>query len=350
MRVDTKSAREALAVMRPMFRGTKTISFDLGIRPEADHCLFIGHAPGMQVSIPVICDGATELAISGKKLGDIVSTINTEDFLLQEGQLRAGRSRFTMPTGNLENFPFFKSQDAESPVTFKSKLATLERVGVAAGENHLQPAFNGLCFSSQGGKVFLVATDTHRLHADILKGVTIPDGSWIIPNAAIPFAAKIIGGGPIEVTLTGRWASLKNEQGASFYTSLIDASYPDWRKVVPKEISPWFTCNAQELLEIFRQASLIGAKDNRVSFTPNMAEGSVRIESTNAETGESFVAEISATVETQTDQKSFNSVYLAEAIAGYAGEQATIHVATAKNPTCMVKNHEGAAILVGIRD
>jgi len=350
MRIETISAREALSVMRPLFKGTKTIPFDMAIQPEGGRCLFTGYSPSMQVAIPVTCDDAVPMTISGKKLSDIVTTITSEDLSLTEGQIRAGRSRFTMPTGKIEDFPFFKTEGSESSVIFAAKLSTLERVGIAAGESLTQPAMNGVCFSSQGGKLFMVATDTHRLHADIIKGISIRDGNWIIPSAAIPFLSRIVSGGEdIEVTLTGRWASFRSGNGSTFYTSLIDANYPDWRKIVPKDVSTWFTCNSQELMDVFRQVSLIVAKDNRVNINPMV--DSVRVEAINQETGESFTAEIPAKVENQTGPRSFNAAYLAEAIAGYASESVTMHIVGNNNrPAIMVKNHEGAAILAGIRD
>lgn len=95
---------------------------------------------------------------------------------------------------------------------------------------------NGVCIDVSEGRGFMVATDGHKLLCAPFD-TDEPDGSYIIPRGLIAKLKTARKSEPtVDVEISGSLVTLSFD-GGIYGDQLIDGSFPDWRRVIPSEIS-----------------------------------------------------------------------------------------------------------------
>lgn len=118
---------------------------------------------------------------------------------------------------------------------------TIKALLVIAAKNDIRHNLNSVCIDVRESDAVAVATDGHRLLALPLTATddapALVPGQYIIRREALE-GVKAVLKRPITVTIdpTTRTATIDN--GSTVASSpLMDATYPDWRKVVPLTVS-----------------------------------------------------------------------------------------------------------------
>ncbi|SLN77549.1 DNA polymerase III subunit beta [Oceanibacterium hippocampi] len=172
---------------------------------------------------------------------------------------RAGRSRWRMPVDQAENFPAWSgalTPPFEMPAgalrrLFSRTLFAAERTG--GSSYFLMGVHLRLTGPADALRLVAVATNGHQLAiADCLApagsgglpdgGVTVPDDAvkdllGMLPKESSDPAAVAIGEHDLTVRF-GDW---------TYYTRLIDGSFPDYERVIPPETGPLCTMPAPAL-------------------------------------------------------------------------------------------------------
>lgn len=166
----------------------------------------------------------------------------------QRLSLRQGRTAYRFPVLPAEDWPevdMMPEGAARFVITAAELAAGLDGVSVAASSEEVRYWLNGVFLDFTAGDAAFVATDGHRLHR-----CSMPPGldsghapAAIVPTAAIrPLVTACDGGGDIAIILTSTKlrAEAPNAKGAPVVltTKLVDGSFPDWRRVVPRGDAP----------------------------------------------------------------------------------------------------------------
>ena len=115
-----------------------------------------------------------------------------------------------------------------------------------AAEDDVRYYLNGVCLEVARDVAFLVATDGHRLGAVMiptLTGENLVPGSFIIPSALIKGVRKAGRKVPTDVEIIIETPDVVDspvqvtDGEVKLSGKLIDAKYPDWRRISPQSVS-----------------------------------------------------------------------------------------------------------------
>ena len=120
---------------------------------------------------------------------------------------------------------------------FTLKAATLVAINkYAASSEEVRYYLNGVCLDIANGSGVMVATDGHRLLASSFE-TGAADGKFIIPR---PLISKLKisrrSNTHVDVKIDGDRVTLDFD-GETFGGNLIDGTFPDWRRVIPRDVS-----------------------------------------------------------------------------------------------------------------
>ena len=155
--------------------------------------------------------------------------------------------------------------------TFNVSINALRAARTHTPSKDLRYWLLGVHFDLEAGRI--VATDGHRMF--ICAGPVVPGaGTFIMPNTLVDNVLKALGKRPlqseVEVQLTTvpfLSIQIKTEKG-TFSSGAIDGRFPDWRGVVPREVSgvaaqynPDYLAGAREALALYQ-----GFKADKTAF------------------------------------------------------------------------------------
>jgi DNA polymerase-3 subunit beta len=191
----------------------------------------------------------------------------------------------------------------------------------------------GISLSVANGGAIAVATNGHWL---VRSAATVAvSGDWpsiIIPKPAVTVMAGLAGD---RLIADGRIVQMINSaKGITFAAKLIDATYPDWSRVVPKESISSVVLSVDELLAgLARLKAVAGRgqsnKQGVCGLEWSAARGSVKLSLPRTDAAEDVV---SATVGDFDGRFACAIGYLADALHSLNAERAIIDNADERSP------------------
>jgi DNA polymerase-3 subunit beta len=152
--------------------------------------------------------------------------------------------------------------------TFNVSINALRAARTHAPSKDVRYYLLSVHFDLEAGRI--VATDGHRMF--ICAGPVVPGaGTFIMPSTLVDNVLKALGKRPlqseVEVSHASGTIQFKTEMG-TFSGTAIDGKFPDWRRVVPREVSgvsaqynPEYLANAREALALYQ-----GFKADKTAF------------------------------------------------------------------------------------
>ncbi len=223
------------------------------------------------------------------------------------------------------------------------KLRTMiEQVAFAASKDDSRPTFTGVFTKLDGDKVTLAATDGFRLavRSTILEESGSSALGVIIPARALSELGRIISAvdlGPddgVEMIFTeARNQVMFHLPGVDLVSQLIEANFPDYRKIIPSSYNTRAILDANEFLKAMKVAYLFArdaAGSVKVSVEPG-EPGKVIITATSSELGNNE-SEITAMVEGEALSATFNAKYMIEVLSVIDTPQVAFEVISATRP------------------
>ncbi len=256
--------------------------------------------------------------------------------------IAAGRSNFKLACLPREDFPVMT--DGEMPHQFTVGAETAKRLiettRFAMSTEETRHYLNGIylhVFDADGSRMLrAVSTDGHRLAK---VDVTCPPGAEelpgiIIPRKAVGEIAKLADSGAEELTIGLSEAKIRVAAGPATLTSkLIDASYPDYQRVIPKANDKAMTVGRDEILAgVERVATLASDKTRAVKF--HLEGDMLELLVSNPDAG-SAKEELEVEFGGEALEVGFNSRYLTDILGQVEGDNVEIKFADANAPTLM---------------
>lgn len=231
--------------------------------------------------------------VNARKLAEILRSIEPQQMVTLESDgpkllVRAGKSRFSVQTLPAEDFPTMVapgSFSASFTMPQRALRSLLEQVQFAMAANDIRVYLNGLLMDIDDTKVTAVCTDGHRM---ALSRATLPEGAGtkrvIIPRKAVLELSGLLansGEEPVEVQLGDTQAKF-SFGGMTFTTKLLEGSFPDYNRVLPKGLPVRITFERAMLLGSLQRAALLTTekfKGVEMTFAP----GALTMQTHNAE-------------------------------------------------------------------
>ncbi|MGQ9824918.1 MAG: DNA polymerase III subunit beta [Desulfotomaculales bacterium] len=193
----------------------------------------------------------------------------------------------------------------------------------AVSQDKTRPLFTGVFFEKYGGKLRLVATDTHRL---ALREADVEVGDFpgvIVPSNSLNELTRVMRQEEEKVSvMIGRTHISFTTADSVLISRLITGQFPAYQQIIPTSFSSSLVMNREELSSALARASLLINEDLPIlRFNFSREESFIFL---SAETG--WIKEqLKASYEGEGMEIFFNARYLIETLRVLSSEEVAIH-------------------------
>jgi DNA polymerase-3 subunit beta len=329
------------AILKPLMtvagivekRHTLPILANVMMRKDAERVTFLASDIEIQISTTAELSRSAETVattVSARKLIDILKalpdnidvTIRVDD---KRATLSAGRSRFTLQTMPVEDFPTVKT-DHDWPAGFRLPQKQLrhlfQMVHFSMAVQDVRYYLNGLLLVTSRDRLRVVATDGHRL-AYCEAAIDAPDLATrevIIPRKSILELQRLLADtdDPVDVDLADNQLRLRFGE-VEFVTKLVEGKFPDYQRVIPSAHSKRLLIPRESLAASLSRASIL-TSDKFRGVRLTLEPGALKIQANNAEQEEAQ-EEVETDYQGERLEIGFNVGYLQDVLANLKTEQ-----------------------------
>ena len=270
--------------------------------------------------------------------------------------VKAGRSRFSLPTLPRDDFPVIVEGDL--PTSFELPARTLaeliDRTRFAISTEETRYYLNGIFFhvSDDDGPVLkAAATDGHRLARFTLARPEGAEGmpDVIVPRKAVAELRKLLDeamDGNVQVDLSASKVrfTLGGEGGVVLTSKLIDGTFPDYSRVIPTGNDKLLKLDPKSFFQgVDRVATIATEKTRAVKM--GLDKDKVTLTVTSPDNG-TAAEELPAEYNADGFEIGFNAGYLKDILGQIDSDTVEIHLADAGAPTLIRKDENAPALYV----
>ena len=271
------------------------------------------------------------IALPAKKLLDIAKVLPKElpvAVAAREGnyvEISSGRSHFRLAGLPAQEFPEMPEKPAGKPVSIDGEVfrKLAERVVSFASSDETRYNLAGVLMErtdpKAGAMLRMVATDGHRLAmadgevGDI--GEILASRKVLVPKKGVLEIRKLAESGPGSIELSASEKFLFAAKGdTEVWVRLLDAEFPDYRQVIPKENLLTATVERDAFAEVLRRVGVM-APDKVHSVKLSFSGKQLEVSSTSPDQGEARDL-LEAEYEGPAMKIGFNGRYLQDAVGG----------------------------------
>ncbi len=328
-------------------RQTLPILSNVLIRLADNRLEFTGTDLEVQLVTHSVTDSGEDgqITVPARKLLDICrllpdgSSVNVEcgaDKL----SIKSGRSRFSLSTLPADNYPAFDISSPEAEIGLSSRILkkAMEKTLYAMALQDVRYYLNGLLLDLDGALLRTVSSDGHRLavYEEPLEGVDLPPRQVIIPRKGVMELYRLLGDQDELITLQIAPNNIRVLMGdASFSAKLIEGRFPDFRRVMPRDISKTIHIGKDVFKSaLTRVAVLSTEKIKGVSL--EVSEGLMNLQAQNPE-HEEAEEELEVRLEGEGLSVGFNAAYLLDAINNVDADEVRLSFTDAAN-SCLIED------------
>jgi DNA polymerase-3 subunit beta len=281
-------------------------------------------------------------------LSDLVARLPKKEITLElsgnQLNVSSGRSNYNLTTLGDENFPDIADYSGHRLIALSCgmlKRGLLQTTFSALKESSTGAVHytNGVFFSFKHGRLDIVATDGHRLalkRNDGLGGDAL-EKDFLLPARVAEELERMLpedDEAAVELFHLGHQVFLKfgNQLVAS---ALLDVKFPDYERVLPKDVDSKVHVNREELAEALGRVLLVcRQKDQNPVAHLETQGGTLTISSDAGEIGKGQ-EELNAEVAGSDIRIALNPAYIIDAVKTLGGEQVTLNWMSETNPVML---------------
>lgn len=205
------------------------------------------------------------------------------DLELEEHKLHISTDQYRSTINGIiaDEFPVVPEIDKGMSWTLPIKECRgLAQVVFAASADETRPVLTGVLLQTQKGNLYAAATDSYRLaEKKLIK--TTQEISLLVPAAALQELLRVLPDNLEEVEVVADSQQVLFRAGdLELVSRLIDATYPDYRKLIPNKFTTTATVDRNEFITITKVSSLF-ARESAGSITLKVDESTKQISITS---------------------------------------------------------------------
>jgi DNA polymerase-3 subunit beta len=270
--------------------------------------------------------------------------------------VKAGRSRFSLPTLPRDDFPVIVEGDLPTSFELPAKLLAemIDRTRFAISTEETRYYLNGIFLhvSEEDQPVLkAAATDGHRLARFT---VPRPEGAEGMPDVIIPRKAvaelrKLLDeslDGNVEIDLSASKIrfTLGGEGGVVLTSKLIDGTFPDYSRVIPTGNDKLLRLDPKSFYEgVDRVATIATEKTRAVKM--GLEKDKVTLSVTSPDNG-TAAEEVPAEYSSESFEIGFNANYLKDILHQIDSDTVELHLADPGAPTLIRQDEKSPALYV----
>ena len=213
-----------------------------------------------------------KLTANGKKFLDIVKILKDGDINLElknnSLHISQNSSKFKLPTFLHNEFPDFPNHIGKARITIESQtlIESLKKITPSIDTNNPKFELNGALMDIKKEFINFASTDTRRLAVVNIASNSENELSIIIPKKAIIEIQKLFFDN-IEIYYDETNIIIISEQ-YTFFTKLINGKFPEYTRIIPKEIQNNLLLPKLKIIESLKQITTIST-DVKITFETN---------------------------------------------------------------------------------
>lgn len=290
-----------------------------------------------------------EYTVPAKLLQDYISLLpsgKVELVLGAEGlEVRADGSTTTVRGMPSSEFPLIPRLAKDGAFRLKAEdlRTAIGQVAFAVSGSESRPELGGVaCYfnqTDQSGKLVMAATDSYRLAervTDLEPGSNPAELKCIVPAKAMQEVGRILSAYSDDMGLPEavEWAMTDSQMVVTYgnvelISRLIEASFPDYRQIIPNQFKTTGTIARTELSKAIRAASLFsrqGLFDVHFEFS----EASLKVSSSDTGTG-AHSTSLKAVVDGEANKVTMNYRYISDGLAAIGKDKVAIRLIDGMN-------------------
>ena len=267
--------------------------------------------------------------------------------------VKAGRSRFSLPTLPRDDFPVIVEGDL--PTSFEIPARTLaeliDRTRFAISTEETRYYLNGIFLHVSDDELKAAATDGHRLAR---YTIARPDGAEGMPDVIVP--RKCVGelrklleealdtNVLVDLSASKIRFTLGGENGVVLTSKLIDGTFPDYNRVIPTGNDKLLRLDPRSFYQgVDRVATIATEKTRAVKIA--LESDRVTLSVTSPDNG-TAAEELPADYKAGGFEIGFNANYLKDILSQIDGDNVELHLADAGAPTLIRQDDKSPALYV----
>ncbi len=272
--------------------------------------------------LPVSSSEDGVITVPAKLLAEFISNLPKSETIEVTSNdtkinIKAGKYSSIINGALADDFPELPEINEKSAVTFKIGVEefknSISEVIIASSNDLTRPALTGVYFNTYNNKLAIAATDGYRLAEKILIDKIKSEVKAIVPASSLQEVLRAISDDitEIEFSFDNDLACFKVGE-VEIISKLIDASYPDYQKLIPKNNDTKVVLDREELLRVTKLAALFAKSVGGSIICEAKKPDSFIVKSVANEFGEND-SEIKTKV-TNNSRVHFNSRFLIDAL------------------------------------
>lgn len=278
------------------------------------------------------------LTVGAKNLFEIIASAPGDEISLKRAEnhwaeIRSGKVNYRIVGMPDRDFPRVPDHREAAYVAVENAVVRemIDRTLFSVCNDETRFHLNGVYFESDGSKAKMVSTDGHRLskvERTIANGPKLSSGV-IIPKKGLLELKKLLESGPnCKIAIkTPHVFVVQDDLALSI--KLIDAQFPPYEQVIPKDHSNVITIDRSRLIDSLRRAQLMSSETRGVKLAAT--NESITVTSDNPDLGE-VREEIDAEYSGTPIAIGFNPKYMVELLSQIASDQVTISLGGELDP------------------
>jgi DNA polymerase-3 subunit beta len=259
----------------PVLGGVLLVADDSGLTVSG-----FDYEVSAQMRVAAEVAGPGEVLVSGRLLADITKALSNKPVDVSVDGTRVliacGSAKFSLPTMPVEDYPQLPEVPQQTgELSVEVFAGAVGQVAVAAGRDDTLPMLTGIRVEIEGSKVVLAATDRFRLavrHIEWQPALADLQTAVLIPARTLSEAAKTLGpsDAPVQLSLgtgtgsgSGGLLGIVNA-GRRTTTRLLDAEFPKFRQLLPKEHTSIATLQVATLTDAIKRVALVAERGAQV--------------------------------------------------------------------------------------
>lgn len=288
-------------------------------------------------------DGA--ITIPARKLLDICRLLPEQSRIIMDCRedkvaIHCERSRFNLGTLPASNYPEFDSATPDLELTFNGQLLhkAMSKTVFAMAQQDVRYYLNGLMLEVDADILRTVSSDGHRLalYEEALENGPGQQYRVIIPRKAVMELYRLISEQEQPVTLQMSPNNIRLFVGdLSFSAKLIEGRFPDFQRLMPRDISKVITVEKNTLRAALTRVSVLSTEKYK-GITVALKGGLMSLQAQNSEQEEAE-EEVEVEFVGEGFTTGFNAAYLLDAINNVDSEEVRLSFTDSVN-SCLIED------------
>ncbi len=286
----------------------------------------------MQVS----ADADGQIAIPAKILMDTLRALPDQPVTLtidddtRGVEITSSYGKYRMAGDNPDDFPDIELADDAEGILFEAEklFAAINNTLFATGNDDLRLAMTGVFFQVDFNKITFVATDAHKLVRCIYTGLSTENtGSFIVPKKSINLLKSVLGdSGKVRIRHSKQNVTFTFD-GTRLSCRLIDAQYPDYSSVIPRDNPNTMTVSRTDFLNSLKRIVIYANKTtNQVVL--NIDEGSLTISAQDVDFSNEATEQLTCKFDGEAMTIGFNGKFLIEMLSVLDTDEIRMNLST----------------------